>query len=67
MMQNSNRGFVPMTHSTVLSSSQCPSTKVELDKMKDVPYALAVGSIVYAMNYTRPNLAYVMSMTRNYQ
>ncbi|KAL7605188.1 secreted RxLR effector protein 161-like [Lactuca sativa] len=35
-----------MAHDTILSSYQFPSTKVELDKMKDVPYASAVGSII---------------------
>ncbi|XP_042752702.1 secreted RxLR effector protein 161-like [Lactuca sativa] len=66
-MENSKRGFVPMTHGTVLSSSQCPSIKVELDKMKDIPYASAIGSIMYAMNYTIPDLAYVMRMVSKLQ
>ena len=66
-MENSKRGSVPMAHGTVLSSSQCPSTKAELDKMKDIPYASAVGSIMYAMNCTRPDLAYAMSMTSKFQ
>ncbi|KAL7599130.1 hypothetical protein Lser_V15G22387 [Lactuca serriola] len=60
--ENSKRGFVPMAHGTILCSSQCPSTKAELDKMKDIPYASAVGSIMYAMNCTRPDIAYAMSM-----
>ena len=45
-MEHSKRGFVPMAHGNALSSSQCPSTKVELDKMKDIPYASAIGSIM---------------------
>ncbi|XP_042757588.1 secreted RxLR effector protein 161-like [Lactuca sativa] len=56
-----------MAHGTLLSSSQCPSTKAELDKMKDIPYASTTGSIMYAMNYTRPDLAYAMSMVSKFQ
>ncbi|XP_042756582.1 secreted RxLR effector protein 161-like [Lactuca sativa] len=51
-----------MAHGTILSSSQCPSKKVELDKMKDIPYASTIGSIMYVMNCARPDLAYAMSM-----
>ncbi|XP_042752729.1 secreted RxLR effector protein 161-like [Lactuca sativa] len=56
-----------MAHGNALSSSQCPSTKVELDKMKDIPYASTIGSIMYVMNYTRPDLAYDMSMVNKFQ
>ena len=56
-----------MAHDTVLSSSQSPNTKAELDKMKDVRQASAVGSIMYAMNCTRLDLAYVVSMTSKFQ
>ena len=66
-MENPKRGFVPMTHGTILSSSQCPSTKAKLDKMKYVPYASATGSIMYAMNCTRLDLDYVMIMVRKFQ
>ncbi|KAL7600763.1 hypothetical protein Lser_V15G24704 [Lactuca serriola] len=56
-----------MEHGTILSSSQCLSTKVELDKMKDIPYASAFGSIMYVMNCTRHDLAYAMSMVSKFQ
>ena len=65
-MENSKKGYIPMAHDTVICSSQCLSTKAELDKMKDVPYAPIAGSIIYAWNCTRPNLAYAMSMTTKY-
>ena len=56
-----------MTYGIVLSSSQCPNTKVELYKMKDIPDPLEVGSIMYAMNCTRHDLAYAMSMINQFQ
>jgi len=39
-----------------LSSSQCPNSLEEEDEMSRVPYASAVGSLMYAMVYTRPDL-----------
>ncbi|KAI3708868.1 hypothetical protein L2E82_38397 [Cichorium intybus] len=66
-MQDSKRGFLPITHGTILSKSQCPSTRTELERMKHVPYALAIGSIMYAMLCTRPDVSYALSMTSRYQ
>jgi len=34
--------------------------------MTHVPYASAVGSLIYAMVYTRPDLSYVVSMISKY-
>ncbi|XP_042753151.1 secreted RxLR effector protein 161-like [Lactuca sativa] len=56
-----------MAHGIVLSSSQCPCTKAELDKMKDIPYASGIGFVMYAMNCTRPDLAYAISMVSKFQ
>jgi hypothetical protein len=38
---------------------QCPRNQYEIDQMKVVPYASAVGSLQYAQVCTRPNLAFV--------
>ena len=35
--------------------------------MNDVPYALAVGSIMYAMLCTRPDVSYALSVSSRYQ
>ncbi|KAJ9541609.1 hypothetical protein OSB04_028115 [Centaurea solstitialis] len=37
------------------------------DKMKSVPYAFAIGLIMYAMLCTRPDVAYLVSVTSRYQ
>ncbi|GKA90871.1 hypothetical protein Tco_0812741 [Tanacetum coccineum] len=34
------------------------STPAEVKRMQNVPYALAVGSIMYAMRCTRPDVAF---------
>ncbi|XP_062073852.1 secreted RxLR effector protein 161-like [Humulus lupulus] len=41
-----------------LSTEQCPVTDEERDYMSKVPYSTAVGSIMYSMVSTRPDLAY---------
>jgi hypothetical protein len=66
-MQDSKRGFLPIPHGTFLSKSQSPSTKVELERMNGIPYASAIGSIMYAMLCTRPDVSYALSMTSRYQ
>ena len=35
---------------------KCPTTAEDREKMKDVPYASAIGSIMYAMLCTRPDV-----------
>ena len=66
-MQNSKRGFLPMAHGINLSKNQCPTTTDERDKMSDIPYASAIGSIMYAMICTRPDVSYALSVTSRYQ
>lgn len=54
-----------MLHEIILSSSQCSIMKAEKEKMKDVPYASTVGSIMYSMNCSRPDLVCVRSRVVN--
>uniref|UniRef100_UPI00200E096E Ty1/Copia family ribonuclease HI n=1 Tax=Escherichia coli TaxID=562 RepID=UPI00200E096E len=66
-MQDSKKGFLPMSHGITLSRSQCPSTTEERERMSKIPYASAIGSIMYAMICTRPDVSYALSMTSRYQ
>ena len=66
-MQDSKRGFLPMSHGIKLSKSQCPTTKDERECMDEIPYASAIGSIMYAMLYTRIDVSYALSMTSRFQ
>ncbi|KAL4341892.1 hypothetical protein GQ457_08G032850 [Hibiscus cannabinus] len=45
----------------------CPSTLKERERMSQIPYASAIGSIMYAMICTRPDLSYALSMISRYQ
>ncbi|KAL0293937.1 UNVERIFIED_CONTAM: hypothetical protein Scaly_3132600 [Sesamum calycinum] len=60
-MENSKSGFLPMRHRIKLSKKQSPKTDEELKRMLDIPYALVIGSIQYAVQYTRPDVAYALS------
>ena len=48
-MENSKRGFLQMSHGIKLRKTQCPTSKEERERMSRIPYALAIGSIMYAM------------------
>ncbi|KAL0294321.1 UNVERIFIED_CONTAM: Retrovirus-related Pol polyprotein from transposon TNT 1-94 [Sesamum radiatum] len=66
-MEHSKRGLLPMRHGIKLSKKQSPKTDEELKRMSDIPYASAVGSIQYAVQCTRPDVAYALSVTSRYQ
>ncbi|KAK8667652.1 hypothetical protein V6N13_007800 [Hibiscus sabdariffa] len=66
-MEASKKGFLPMTHGISLSKEMCPSTSQEKERMSQIPYSSAIGSIMYAMISTRPDLSYALSMTSRYQ
>ncbi|KAK8676017.1 hypothetical protein V6N13_034072 [Hibiscus sabdariffa] len=66
-MEESKRGFLPMRHGISLLKEMCPSTPQERERMSQIPYASAIGSIMYAMICTRPDLSYALSMTSRSQ
>ncbi|PKI70160.1 hypothetical protein CRG98_009448 [Punica granatum] len=60
-MQDSKKGSLPMLHGISLSKAQSPSTREERDRMNMIQYASAIGSIMYAMLYTRSDISYALS------
>ncbi|GJU28609.1 retrotransposon protein, putative, ty1-copia subclass [Tanacetum coccineum] len=66
-MENSKRGSIPMQDKLRLSKSQGASTPAELKRMQNVPYASAVGSIMYAVRCTRPDVAFAQNITSRFQ
>ncbi|GKA37927.1 hypothetical protein Tco_0724492 [Tanacetum coccineum] len=56
-MDNSKRGNILTQERLDLNKTQGASTPEEAKRMQNVPYALAVGSIMYAIRCTRPNVA----------
>jgi len=45
----------------------CPKAQIERDIMERTQYTLAIGSIMYMMIYTRPDVSYTLSITSRYQ
>ncbi|GJV71553.1 hypothetical protein Tco_1491548, partial [Tanacetum coccineum] len=66
-MENSKRGSIPMQEKLRLSKSQSASTPAELKRMQNVPYASAVGYIMYAVRCTRPDVAFAQNITSRFQ
>jgi len=66
-MQDSKKGFSPFRHGIHLSNQMCPKTQEEREKMRNCPYASAVGSLMYAMLCTRPDICYAVSIVSRYQ
>ena len=66
-MKNSNRGLLPLRHGIHLSKKMYSDTPEEIQHMSKISYALIIGSLMYAMLYTRPDTALAMSVTIRYQ
>ena len=66
-MQNSKRGLLPFRHELLLSDDQRPKTLEEENMMRQIPYASAVGSLMYAMLCTRPDICYLIGIVSRYQ
>ncbi|GJZ96973.1 retrotransposon protein, putative, ty1-copia subclass [Tanacetum coccineum] len=57
-MENSKRGTIPMQEKLKLSKSQGASTPAEIQRMQNISYASAVGSIMYVVRLYRPDVAF---------
>lgn len=61
-MQDSKPVKVHIPVGVRLSSKRCPKTQEEEEDVPRVPYASAVGSLMYAMVYTRPDIAHAVGV-----
>nr|GEW52149.1 retrotransposon protein, putative, Ty1-copia subclass [Tanacetum cinerariifolium] len=66
-IENSKRGSIPMQEKLKLSKSQGASTHDELKRMQNVPYASAMGSIMYVVRCTRPDVAFAQNIASRFQ
>ena len=65
-MQNFKSIMTPLATHFKLLSSQNPKIEDEKKQMKSVPYANTVGSLIYAMICTKPNIAHVVSVVSRF-
>ena len=66
-MLDSKRGLLLFRHGIHLSKMMSPKTSEKMVEMAKVPYASTIGSLMYAMLCTRPNITYTVSMTNRFQ
>ena len=66
-MDGSKRGYLSMSQGIHLSKRMSPKTSEERNRMSSIPYASAVGSIMYAMLCTRPDVAYALGIVSRFQ
>ena len=66
-MQNFKKGFVLFNLGKPLSGNQRPKTHAEIERMRGISYASTVGSLMYAMLCTRPDICFVIGMISRYQ
>ena len=50
-----------------LSKDQSPKTAQEIEDMRKIPYASAVGSLMYDMPCTRPDICFAIGVVSRFQ
>ncbi|GJX09981.1 hypothetical protein Tco_0199840 [Tanacetum coccineum] len=66
-MQNCSSILAPLVKGETFSLDQCPKNAIKEEEMRNVPYALLVGSLMYALVCTRPALTFLVGMLSRYQ
>ena len=56
----------PVAKGEKFSLKQCPKNDLEGKEMRNIPYASAIGSLMYAQVCTRPDLAFIVGMLSRY-
>ena len=59
-MNEAKRASTPLGSHFKLRKEQLPKTEEERDHMSKVPYASTIGSLMYAMVCTRPDIAHAV-------
>ena len=65
-METCKGGEVPVVKGDKLSKEQCPKSDFEKEAMKNIPYASAIGSLMYAQVCTRPDIAFAVNVLGRY-
>jgi hypothetical protein len=66
-MHKCNPTLDPIVKGVKFGKFQSPMNQYEIDEMKAVSYASAVGSLMYAQVCTCPDLVFVTGMLERYQ
>ena len=66
-MKNCSPSIVPILKGDRFNLNQCLKNDFEREHMKNIPYALVVGILMYAQVYTRPDIAFAVGVLGRYQ
>ena len=66
-MENSKPIDTHVGKGSALCLDQCPKTNKEKKCMSTMPYAEAIGNLMYVMLCTRPDICFAVSMVSHYQ
>jgi hypothetical protein len=65
-MQDAKPVSTPLASHFKLTKEMCPKTQEQIEYMSKVPYSSAVGSLMYAMVCTRPDIAHAVGVVSRY-
>ena len=65
-MGNAKVVSTPLANHFKLSNAQCPKSEEGIVEMKSIPYASVVGSLMYAMVYTRTDIAHAVELVSRF-
>ena len=66
-MTDCSLSVAPIMKGDKLSLNQCSKNDLENESMKNIPYALAIGSLMYAQVCTKPDIPYAVRVLGRYQ
>ena len=66
-MKDCSLSIAPIVKGDRFNLDQCPKNDLEREQMKNIPYASAVGSLMYVPVCTRPDIAFTVGMLGRYQ
>ena len=66
-IENCSASDAPIQKGDKFSLMQCPKNDWECKKMEGIPYASAVGSLMYAQTCTRPDISFAVGVLGRYQ
>ena len=65
-MQDAKVVSTPLASHFKLTKDMCPKTQEEVDKLSNIMYSLVIGSLMYAMICTQPDISHAISVVNKY-
>ena len=65
-MKNAKPVSIPLAGHMKLSKKMCPTAREEKENMAKVPYSSVIGSLMYAMVCTRPDIAHAVGVVSKF-